>query len=128
MNVNFVDENLKDLEVPINLLLKVHLLRCNNGYDLDCTTPGGMVTDFNIWDRAFSPEELTDWTTCRFRISEAYILRLIPLCILGSWESIKKNQKGFFMSFLIMETSLGVKYSLGIELMRKHIMLTLLMA
>ena len=65
LNVNFVDENLKDLEVPLSLLMKVYLLRCNNAYDLDCTTPGGMVTDFNMWDRAFPPEDLKDWTSCR---------------------------------------------------------------
>ena len=65
LNVNFVDENLKDLEVPLSLLLKVYLLRCNNAYELDCTTPGGMVTDFNMWDRAFTPEDLQDWTSCR---------------------------------------------------------------
>ena len=65
LNVNYVDENLKDLEVPLSLLLKVYLLRCNNAYELDCTTPGGMVTDFNMWDRAFAPEDLQDWTSCR---------------------------------------------------------------
>ena len=65
LNVNYVDENLKDLEIPLSLLMKVYLLRCNNNYDLDCTTPGGMVTDFNMWDRSFTPKELQDWTSCR---------------------------------------------------------------
>ena len=31
----------------------------------DCTAPGGMATDFNIWDRAMEDKELIDWTTCK---------------------------------------------------------------
>ena len=65
LNINFVDEDLSELEIPIDLLLKVHLLRCTNDYELTCTTPGGMVTDFNIWDRAFAVAEMRDWTTCK---------------------------------------------------------------
>ena len=61
----FIDENLSQLEIPLELLLKVHLLRCSNDYDLVCTTPGGMVTDFNIWDRALAMNEIKDWTTCK---------------------------------------------------------------
>ena len=30
-----------------------------------CTVPGGMATDFNIWDRAMGDQELIDWTTCK---------------------------------------------------------------
>ena len=32
---------------------------------MDCTAPGGMVTDFNMWDRAMGDKELVDWTTCK---------------------------------------------------------------
>ena len=31
----------------------------------DCTAPGGMATDFNIWDRAMGDKELIDWTMCK---------------------------------------------------------------
>ena len=31
----------------------------------DCTAPGGMATDFNIWDRAMDDNELVDWTKCK---------------------------------------------------------------
>ena len=65
LNINFVDDDLSELEIPIELLVKVHLLRCTNAYELTCTTPGGMVTDFNIWDRALSVQEIRDWTTCK---------------------------------------------------------------
>ncbi len=66
VNVNFEnDENLRGLTVPISQILKVNLLRCNNDFTLDCTAPGGLVTDFNIWDRAFSLEEQKSWTSCK---------------------------------------------------------------
>ena len=67
--VNYVDENLSDLKIPKDLLLKASLMSC--GYVPvedqleDCTAPGGMATDFNIWDRAMGDEELIDWTTCK---------------------------------------------------------------
>ena len=31
----------------------------------DCTAPGGMSSDFNIWDRSMGDKELIDWTTCK---------------------------------------------------------------
>ena len=74
-----MDENLKDLEIPLSLLMKVYLLRCNNNYDLDCTTPGGMVTDFNMWDRSFTPKELQDWTSCRYR-KHSFQLSVVVVC------------------------------------------------
>ena len=33
---------------------------------VDCTAPGGMSTDFNIWDRQMGDKELIDWTTCKY--------------------------------------------------------------
>ncbi len=65
LNVNFVDLNLQNLTIPRDLLQKVYLLRCNNDYMDDCTAPGGIATDFNIWDRAFSLEEQRQWTKCQ---------------------------------------------------------------
>ena len=32
----------------------------------DCTAPGSMLTDFNIWDRSLSDTDLLSWTTCRY--------------------------------------------------------------
>ena len=64
LNINFVDENLSELRIPKNLLLSVFLMRCV--WDRpDCTNPGGMTTDFNIWDRSMDDDELVDWTTCK---------------------------------------------------------------
>ncbi len=66
LTVNFVDENLSELSVPLELLLRVHLMRCNYDYAGDCTAPGGMATDFNIFGRAFDEQELEKWTSCRW--------------------------------------------------------------
>lgn len=67
--VDFVDENLSDLQIPKELLLRASLMSCPYvpvEYQLkDCTAPGGMTSDFNIWDRAMKDKELIDWTTCR---------------------------------------------------------------
>ena len=62
LNINYIDNSLKELDIPLELLLNIHLMRCNSDYQLDCTTPGGLVTDFNAWDRSLSLEELMDWT------------------------------------------------------------------
>ena len=48
------------------MLTNVFLLSMNTppgmpGY----SQPGGMATDFNIWDRSMGDEELIEWTTCR---------------------------------------------------------------
>ena len=64
LNINFVDKNLADLKVPKELLLRVFLMRCINDRN-DCTNPGSMATDFNMWDRAMGDDELIKWTTCR---------------------------------------------------------------
>ena len=59
-----MDENLVDLKVPKELLLSVFLMRCVIDKS-DCTNPGSMVTDFNMWDRSMADDELTKWTTCK---------------------------------------------------------------
>ena len=60
-----MDENLQRMEVPKELLFKVYIMRCANNFEKDCTAPGGMATDFNLWDRALSETELRQWTTCK---------------------------------------------------------------
>ena len=64
-----MDENLADLKIDKQLLLKASIMSC--GYapveeqTVDCTAPDGMATDFNMWDRAMNDKELVDWTTCK---------------------------------------------------------------
>ena len=65
LNINYVDDNLERLEIPKELLTKVYIMRCASNFEVDCTAPGGMATDFNYWDRALSDKELKDWTTCK---------------------------------------------------------------
>ena len=71
LSVNFErDVHLQDMTVPLELIHKVLLMRCPSGDMPDCTMPGGMITDFNIWDRSFSSEDMKKWTTCRYIIFE----------------------------------------------------------
>ena len=67
--VDYVDENLSDLKIPKDLLMKPSLMSCGfypvDHQTKDCTAPGGMATDFNIWNRALGVQELIDWTTCK---------------------------------------------------------------
>ena len=65
LNINLVDDNLENMKVPKELLFKVYIMRCASNFEVDCTAPGGMATDFNYWDRALSDKELKDWTTCK---------------------------------------------------------------
>ena len=66
----FVDSNLKDTVINPDTLSRVWLGRCDklssHDYnDGDCTTPGAMYTDFNVWLGELSEQELIDWTSCQ---------------------------------------------------------------
>ena len=67
--LDYEDENLSELKISKELLTRVSLMSC--GYvpveeqEEGCTVPGGMATDFNIWDRAMGDQELIEWTTCK---------------------------------------------------------------
>ncbi len=61
------DENLSELQLSLDLLLNVYLLRCPNDYEKECTSPGGVVTDFNMWgSEALTVEDMKSWTTCEY--------------------------------------------------------------
>ena len=68
LNINYKDEQLSDLKIQKELLLKVSLMNCGNApledQMPDCTAPGAMATDFNIWDRSMGDGELIKWTSC----------------------------------------------------------------
>ena len=68
LNINYKDENLSDLKIPKDFLLKVSLMNCGDQpieHQLrDCTAPGAMATDFNIWDWSMGDGELIKWTSC----------------------------------------------------------------
>ncbi len=64
MNVNFTDLNIRNSQYPDNFLDYVHLGRCFND-DARCSAPEGEFTDFNIWKRYLTEQELKDWTSCR---------------------------------------------------------------
>ena len=65
MNMNGSQPNLVDTVIPPDFLTKIYLGRCAFDYQPGCTTPGAQITDFNVWDRALTQQEATDWTSCK---------------------------------------------------------------
>jgi dissimilatory sulfite reductase (desulfoviridin) alpha/beta subunit len=72
MNVNGSYPSLKETKIPEEFLSKVYLARCSFDYDKGCSSPEGQISDFNIWDRALSEKEATDWTSCRQAFLNAF--------------------------------------------------------
>ena len=64
LNVNYVDLNLKDIELNVKALTNVYLGRCDYFGDDMCTAPRAEFTDFNVWLEDLSTPELIEWTTC----------------------------------------------------------------
>ena len=50
--------------IPGDFLSKVTVGRCVND-TADCSRHGGMFSDFNIWSRPLTKQEMLDWTSCR---------------------------------------------------------------
>ena len=72
MNIDFKDPNLKNFVIPSDFLNKTHIGRCSFDFKGGCSNPGGLLADFNIWDRLLSREEAEDWTSCRFFLSFSF--------------------------------------------------------
>ena len=65
MNVDQADPDLTQVAIPDDFLSKVYLARCALDYKNTCSSPQGEITDFNIWSKALTPDEMKDFTTCR---------------------------------------------------------------
>ena len=64
-NVNYANSEMQNVTIPRDFLNKTYIARCAFDFKYSCSTLKGEVTDFNIWDRAFTQKEAEDWTTCR---------------------------------------------------------------
>lgn len=64
-NVNHVEERLANVTLPKDLLSKVYLGMCVNHDKDPCSKHAGKFTDFNVWDRALTEQEMLTWTTCK---------------------------------------------------------------
>ena len=53
------------VDIPEDFLSKVYVGRCSFDFNNGCASPEGKITDFNMWDRFLSTEQLNDWTQCR---------------------------------------------------------------
>ncbi len=65
-SVNHPDPEMTQVYIPEDFLTKVYLGRCSNvDKKYACSSPESQYTDFNIWDRFLSTEELIKWTSCQ---------------------------------------------------------------
>ena len=68
MYPNIIDDSLRNLVFPENFLSLIYLGRCNYNFSGSCASHGAQITDFNIWDRALSEQEMSQWTKCQYAI------------------------------------------------------------
>ena len=54
-----------EVEIPEDFLSKVYIARCGFDFKKTCSGPEGQISDFNIWKRFLSPQEMIDFTTCK---------------------------------------------------------------
>ena len=66
-----VNPSFTEVNATTELLLNVNLLKKIKDDD-KCIAPGASITDFNIWDRSMSVEEMVAWTECRFSLMKNY--------------------------------------------------------
>ena len=63
-NVNgSYSEDLGKLELPEELLDMIYIGRCADGTE-KCSMHSGTFTDFNLWNQAFTDQEMVNWTNC----------------------------------------------------------------
>ena len=63
LNINHADPNVRNVQIPEDFLSHIQLGACS--YDsASCISPEGELSDFNVWDRFLSDEEVLQWTTC----------------------------------------------------------------
>ena len=58
-----ISDGLTNVNPTTELLLNVNLLQCS-AYDENCTAPGALITDFNIWSSSMLEKDMTNWTNC----------------------------------------------------------------
>ncbi len=62
--VDFEDNNIRLDGIPGDFLNHVYLGRCPPADD-DCSRHGGQISDFNMWSRPLTKQEMMDWTSCK---------------------------------------------------------------
>ena len=75
-----VNPSFTEVNATTELLLNVNLLKKIKDDD-KCIAPGASITDFNIWDRSMSVEEMVAWTECRFSLMKNYFFAIQELPI-----------------------------------------------
>ena len=67
MSINGPDPEMTLVDIPERFLQHIYIGSCSyiNLKNFGCSSPEGLITDFNIWDKFLSTKELEDWTTCK---------------------------------------------------------------
>ena len=60
-----ISDGLTKVNPTTKILLNVNLLQCSV-FQENCTAPGALITDFNMWSSSLSVKDMTDWTRCRY--------------------------------------------------------------
>ena len=64
-----ISEGLTKVNPTTETLLNVNLLKCSV-YHENCTAPGALITDFNLWSSSMSEKDMSDWTSCRYCLAK----------------------------------------------------------
>ena len=65
MNIDYNHEELTQVQFPGEILNHIYIGRCAFDHRGSCTGPQGRMTDFNMWKRALTIPEMTDFTMCK---------------------------------------------------------------
>ena len=65
--MNYPDAEMTEVEIPEDFLSHFYLGCCTADRDPNyaCSSPGSEYSDFNVWDRSLSTDQLVRWTTCK---------------------------------------------------------------
>ena len=70
-----ISDGLTKVNPTTEVLLNANLLQCSV-YHENCTAPGALITDFNIWSSSMSETDMTDWTSCRYNTKYVELIKL----------------------------------------------------
>ncbi len=63
-HLNRPNPDLTKTEIPPHFLSGVYIARCSLDYKGSCSSPEGQVSDFNMWSRFLTEQDMKDFTTC----------------------------------------------------------------
>ena len=65
MIVNYAKGQLNELNFPRDVMSYIYIGKCAFEFQGSCTGPEGELSDFNMWNKALSVQEMIAFTSCR---------------------------------------------------------------